>query len=60
MKEKFKSPVLWLTMFTLIGLLLKTLFGWEAPPEYDKIVNCLLTLLISLGIINNPNDRENL
>ena len=58
MKERFKSPVLWLATFALIGFITKTWIGWEIP-EFDTFVELVLAVLVAFGVVNNPTDKEN-
>lgn len=57
MKEKFKSPVLWITLFALLALILKDFYNLEIP-DYDKIVELIMALLIGFGVVNNPDNRD--
>lgn len=57
MKEKFKSPVLWITLFALLALILKDFYNIEIP-DYDKIVELIMALLIGFGVVNNPDNRD--
>lgn len=58
MKERFKSPVLWVSVMALIAFVTKHWCGWEIP-KLDEFTELLLAVLAGFGIINNPTDKEN-
>lgn len=58
MKERFKSPVLWVSVIALIAFVTKHWCGWEIP-QLDEFTELLLAVLAGFGIINNPTDKEN-
>ena len=58
MKERFKSPVLWLAIFALVGFITKKWIGWEIP-EFDTFVDLFLAVLVAFGVVNNPTDKQN-
>ncbi len=58
MKERFKSPVLWLSIAALIAFVFKNWLGFEIP-EWNTFVELLLAVLIAFGVVNNPADKEN-
>ena len=55
----FKSRVsnygFWISLSALVPLFLQV-FGDTSilPSNYEEIVNCILTLLVALGVCNNP------
>lgn len=57
MKERFKSPVLWVGIISLIAFVSKTWCGIEIP-GIDEFTDLLLTVLVAFGVVNNPTDRE--
>jgi len=57
-QSRLKSYPLWIAVFSLIALILKQWCGIEIP-SYDVIVNSLLSILVMVGIINNPTDGVN-
>ena len=57
MKERFKSPVLWIGIISLIAFVAKNWIGIEIP-GIDEFTNLLLAVLAGFGIINNPTDKE--
>lgn len=57
MLKRFKSPVVWTTLFALIAFVTKEWFGFEIP-ELDTFVELLLGCLIAFGIVNNPTDQS--
>ena len=52
-QKKYKSFTLWVAIFSLLGLVLKSIFKVEID-NFDTIVNTILVVLAGLGIINNP------
>ena len=57
MLERFKSPVVWATLFALIAFISKNWLGFEIP-GWDEFVELLLGFLIAFGIVNNPTDKQ--
>ena len=57
MQNRLKSPVLWLSVSALITFILKTYFNIEIP-EFDTLVDMIITVAILFGIVNNPTDKE--
>jgi len=58
-KEKLKSYPMWIALFSLIALILKNFFDYEIP-EYNTMVELIMTILIAFGVVNNPNSRNSL
>lgn len=54
MKERFKNYGLWVSLFSLVGLILTDL--GILPSNYSQYVEILLYMLIAAGIISNPKD----
>lgn len=62
MQKRWKSPVVWTSIAALILLLLKN-YGLLEPlglteDVFNQIINLLLTILIGVGILNNPTEKE--
>lgn len=57
MENRFKSRVLWLSLFALIGFVTKEWLGFEIP-KFDTFVELFLECLIAFGIVNNPTNRK--
>ena len=57
MKERFKSPVLWIGIISLIAFVAKNWIGIEIP-GIDEFTDLLLTVLIAFGVVNNPTERD--
>ena len=55
MQNRFKSWALWLAIASLVGFVTKTYFNYEIP-EFDKLVDSILIILTTFGILNNPTD----
>lgn len=54
--KRFKNYGLWLALFSLAAMVLKDLFGVNIVEEqYTLYVDTIMTILIALGIINNPS-----
>lgn len=58
MKNRIKSPVLWLSIIALAGFITKKWAGYEIP-HLDEFAELFIAVLIAFGIVNNPTDREN-
>ena len=58
MKERIKSPVLWLAIGALVAFVFKNWFGFEIP-EWNTFVELFLAVLIAFGVVNNPTDKNN-
>ena len=52
--SRFKNYGLWLSLFSLIGILLNAFGVNFVPEEYTQITNAILAVLIAAGIISNP------
>ena len=56
MNNRFKNYGLWLGLFSLVGMILKDFFGVDMVEEqYSAYIDTIMTVLICLGIINNPS-----
>lgn len=58
-KRRVSNYGFWISLSALIPLFLQV-FGDKniLPSNYDEIVNCILTLLVALGICNNPTTEN--
>lgn len=56
LKNRFKNYGLWISIAALIPLVLSA-FGVELYNEekYIQSINTILSILVALGILNNPN-----
>lgn len=55
--SRFKNYGLWVSVLALIPMLL-SLFGVSiVPEEYETITHTILSILVTLGIINNPTTQ---
>lgn len=59
LQNRFKSKVLWVSIFALIALIAKGFFDYEIP-NFDMLTDIILTILIALGVINNPTNSVSL
>ena len=54
--ERFRNYGFWLSLFSLIGLLLNDFGGINfSSTRYEVYVQTLLSILVVLGIANDPN-----
>lgn len=51
--ERWKNYGLWVSIAALIPLLLQA-FGITIIPNYQEIVNAILGILVTAGLLNNP------
>lgn len=51
--ERFKNYGLWVSIAALIPLILQA-FGISIIPDYNQIVNAILSILVMAGILSNP------
>lgn len=60
-QNRFRSPVLWTTVASLIlGLLMQLgVIGDAQNEQIMQIVGTILELFAIFGILNNPRDKEN-
>lgn len=58
MKERLKSPVVWLAVLAQIGIVV-TLFLPELENTVKVIGACIIEILTVFGILNNPADSRN-
>ncbi len=49
--NRLKNYGLWVSLFSLIGILLKDYI----PSNYQEIVTIVLSVLVGLGVISNPS-----
>lgn len=57
-QNRFKSYPLWIAIGSLVALVLKDWFGIEIV-SYDEIFDSVLTILVMVGVLNNPTDKTN-
>lgn len=63
MKEflgRFKSWALWLAIGALVVFCVKEFAGVDISETVDGLLNVLLPVLISFGVINNPTDSAHI
>ena len=61
--ERLKSWAVWLSVLGAVGVILNSTgvldrLGLTAD-SWDILINCIGSILIAFGILNNPTDREN-
>lgn len=52
-KERFSNYGLWVSLFSLIGLILVDTLNVDLG-HYQQYVEIILTILMGLGIVNDP------
>jgi len=62
MQNRFKSKYLWLAIFALVSFILKNWGLFEVvglnADSFNELTDLVLALLVALGIVNNPTDKE--
>lgn len=57
MQSRFRSKIVWTSIFSLIIFVLKNYFGYEIP-KVDEFIDLILVLATVLGVFNNPTNKE--
>ena len=57
MKERFKSPVVWLAVIAQICIVI-TMFAPSISDTFKGIGTCVVEILTLFGILNNPADSR--
>lgn len=57
MKERFKSPVVWLAVIAQICIVI-TMFAPSVSDTFKVIGTCVVEVLTLFGILNNPADSS--
>lgn len=58
MKERLKSPVVWLAVLAQICIILG-LFLPDVSDTVKVIGTCIIEICTLFGVLNNPTDKEN-
>lgn len=58
MKDRLKSPVVWLAVLAQVGILV-AMFVPEMENTVKVVGACVIEILTLFGILNNPADSEN-
>lgn len=60
MQNKWKSPVLWMAIVSqILGILVvANVLPLDIADHYKAVLVLVLELLTTVGILNNPNDKE--
>lgn len=53
--SKFKNYGLWVSIASLVLIVLQNANVAVIPEQYNTIVNAVLTILVTLGILSNPS-----
>ncbi|MBQ7128539.1 MAG: holin [Clostridia bacterium] len=59
MQNRLKSWALWVAVASLLAFCLKEFSGADIGETLNGFLNVLLPVLVGLGIINNPTDKNN-
>lgn len=51
--SRFKNYGLWVSIFALVPLVAQV-FGFSLPENYQDIINGVLAVLVTAGILSNP------
>ncbi|BDU86869.1 phage holin [Clostridium perfringens] len=57
--SRFKNYGLWLSISTLISLILQGFQIEILPDNYQEIVNVILSIMALIGVINHPTSNCN-
>jgi len=58
MDNRYKNYGLWMSLASFVFLIIQE-NGFQITPEkWDVYINSILSILILLGIINNPNTKN--
>ena len=55
---KFKSWALWAAIASFVALIVQMFWGFDIGDQLNDILTSLFSILVLLGIVNNPNSRE--
>lgn len=62
LQNRFKSKYLWLAIFALVGFILKNWGLFDViglnTESFNELVDLILAVLIGLGVVNNPTDKQ--
>ncbi len=56
-QSRWKSPVAWAGIASVIFLIVKSWAGFEIP-NWDAIVTTLIAALVGFGVLNNPQSKD--
>lgn len=59
-QNRFKSWALWVSIAALVVFCVKEFAGLDISDTVNGLLNVLCPVLVGLGIINNPKDKQNL
>lgn len=55
LKPRLQNYGTWIAFFALVPILAQ-IFGFQLPANFSDAINTLLTLLVMLGVLNNPSN----
>ncbi len=56
--SRFKSWAVWLSVAALVVFCVKEFGGADISDTVNGLLDVLLPLLVTFGIVNNPTDKE--
>jgi uncharacterized membrane protein len=59
-QSRWKSPVLWAGIASVIYLVAKNWFGFEIPAWADISSEIIAILTLIVGVTNNPTDKKHI
>lgn len=59
-QNRFKSWALWVSIAALVVFCVKTFAKIDISETVNGFMDVLLPVLVALGIVNNPTDKDNL
>jgi len=61
MQERWKSPVLWTSIFALVAFILGNYGLYDAigmtSETFQSLVNLILSAMVAFGVIQNPTNK---
>ena len=62
-QNRFRSKVVWTSILAIVALLMNNygLWGFIGMNEevFTNLINMVLGVLVLVGVLNNPTDKEN-
>ena len=56
--SRFRSWAVWVSLGALVVFCVKEFAGVDISDMVDRLLNVLLPLLVTFGIVNNPTDKN--
>ena len=62
-QNRFKSKVVWTSILAIVALVMNNYGLWQFigmnEEVFTSLVNMVLGVLVLVGVLNNPTDKEN-